>query len=80
MSAATNSDSLDALNKGGVSGLVTVLIALKWWMPLHSDIDQEWGAAVEDVTSSLQLMVKSSGGKKRKSDGEPKPKQKKRKT
>ena len=76
LSAATISDSLDALKKGGVSGLVTVLIGLKWWMPLHGVVDKEWGAAVEDVTSSLQLMAKASGGTKRKNDGEPKPKQK----
>ena len=82
LSAATDSDSLDALKKGGVSGLVTVLIALKWWMPLHGDIDKEWGAAVEDVTSSLQLMANAGGGTKRKSDreGETKQKQKRRKT
>jgi len=80
LSAATNSDSLDALKKGGVSGLVTVLISLKWWMPLHGDVDKEWGAAVEDITSSLQLMAKASGGTKRKNDVEPKPKQKRRKT
>jgi len=80
LSAATDSDSLDALKKGGVSGLVTVLIALKWWMPLHGDIDKEWGAAVEDVTSSLQLMANAGGSTKRKSDGETKQKQKRRKT
>jgi len=80
LSTATNSDRLDALKKGGVSGLVTLLIALKWWMPLQGGVDKDWGAAVEDLTSSLQLMTNASGGTKRKTDGEHKPKQKRRKT
>jgi hypothetical protein len=78
LSAAKGSDNLNALRKGGASGIVTVLIALKWWAPPGHD-DKDWEAAVEDVTSCLQHMTNTSAGTKRKSDEELKPKRKRSK-
>jgi len=69
LSAAKGSDNLNALRKGSVSGIITVLIALKWWAPPDHD-DKDWEAVVEDVTSCLQHMTNTSAGTKRKSDEE----------
>lgn len=79
LSEAKGSDNLNALKKGGASGLVTVLIALKWWAPLDHN-DKDWEAAVEDVTSCLQQMTDTGAGTKRKRNEEPKPKKRSKKT
>lgn len=81
LSLAKSIDNLNALKKGGASGLVTVLIALKWWAPL-TDPDIHWEAAVRDITSCFGHMtdVDRLGGTKRKSNEENKTKPKKKKT
>ena len=84
MSLAKSTDNLKTLKKGGASGLVTILIALKWWAPLtDSDqecSDKEWEDAVRDIASCLELMTNSGRGTKRKSNEEndAKPKKKKK--
>lgn len=84
LSLAKSTDNLNALKKGGASGLVTVLIALKWWAPAAplTDPDIHWEAAVRDIASCFRHMtdVDRLGGTKRKSDGENKTKPKKKKT
>ena len=69
LSAAKGSDNLNALRKGGILGIIIILIALKWWAP-PDHYDKDWKAAVEDVTSCLQHMTNTSAGTKRKSDEE----------
>ena len=78
LSLAKGNDNLNALKKGGASGLVTVLIALKWWAPL-TDSDSEWEAAVRDIFSCLEHLT-DSRGTKRKGIEENKSKAKKKKT
>ena len=78
-SLAKSSDNLNALKKGGISGLVTILIGLKWWAPL-TESDTDWRAAVTDITSCFNHMTGTGKGTKRKSSEENKTKAKKKKT
>ena len=75
---AKSADNLNALKKGGASGIVTVLIALKWWAP-PTDSDTAWEDAVRDITSCLKCVADSGRGTKRKGDEENKSKSKKKK-
>jgi hypothetical protein len=79
LSLAKGNDNLNALKKGGASGLVTVLIALKWWAPL-TDSDSDWKAAVRDILSCLEQLTDTGRGTKRKCNEENKGKAKKKKT
>ena len=60
-----NKDDLVCLKKGGPSGLVTVLIGLKWWAPI-CDKDVRWLAAVEDVKACMEDFIGS--GRKHKGE------------
>lgn len=79
LSLAKSSDNLNALKKGGISGLVTVLIALKWWAPL-TETEANWRLAVKDITLCMERMTGAGRGTKRKNNGESKTKTKKTKT
>jgi len=80
LSLAKGNDNLNALKKGGASGLVTVLIALKWWAPPLTDSDSDWKAAVTDVFSCLEHLTDTGRGTKRKGNEENTAKAKKKKT
>ena len=56
-----NKDNLVCLKKGGPSGLVTMLIGLKWWA-LICNKDVKWLAAFEDVKACMEDFV-GSGSK-----------------
>jgi hypothetical protein len=62
LSVVGKKDNLACLRKGGPSGIVTLLIALKWWAPIR-DRDERWVAAVNDVRACLNEMME---GNKRK--------------
>ena len=79
LSLAKGNDNLTTIKKGGASGLVTVLIALKWWAPL-TDSDLDWEAAVKDIFSCLEYLTDTGRGTKRKGNEENKAKAKKKKT
>jgi hypothetical protein len=66
LSTAGEKDNVSSLKKGGPSGLVTVLIALKWWAHVQ---DPEWKAAVNDVKDCLESFA--GVGSKRKADSVP---------
>ena len=57
MIASKNEDLL-CLKKGGPSGLVTVMIGLKWWASIH-DQDERWLASVEDVRLCMEDLLES---------------------
>ena len=48
----------DPLRKGGASGLITILIALKWWAPL-TDSDSDWNTTVRDIFSCLEHLTET---------------------
>ena len=62
LSAASKKDIV-SLKKGGPSGLVTVLIGLKWWASIRSD-DVRWLAAVEDIRACMEDLVAPEGKRK----------------
>jgi len=62
---ADNGDELSSLKKPGPNGLVTVLIALKWWIEAAQVADSGWEAAVLDMTSCLMRMTAPGGGKQK---------------
>ena len=66
LSTAGEKENVSNLKKGGPSGLVTVLIALKWWA---HDQDPEWKAAVKDVKDCLESFA--GVGSKRKAGAVP---------
>ena len=43
-------DDLLPLRKGGPSGIVTILIGLKWWASIRNE-DKRWKHAVEDISA-----------------------------
>lgn len=63
LSVASDKEDLSCLKKGGPSGLVTVMIGLKWWAAIR-DKDTKWLAAVKDVKSCMDELTVS--GRKRK--------------
>jgi hypothetical protein len=62
---ASKNEDLLCLKKGGPSGLVMVMIGLKWWASIR-DQDERWLASVEDVKLCMEDLI--SPGKKRKGD------------
>ena len=78
ISTAKSKESVVALKKLGPSGLVTMLIGLKWWA---SASDQQiWAAAVEDVRCCLASIGGGGGKRKSPTSGESGRKGKKAKT
>jgi hypothetical protein len=63
LSIASDKEDLVCLKKGGPSGLVTVMIGLKWWASIR-DKDVRWLAAVKDVRSCMDELT--APGRKRK--------------
>jgi len=43
-------DDLSQLRKGGPSGIVTILIGLKWWASIRNE-DKRWKLAVDDISA-----------------------------
>jgi hypothetical protein len=66
-SAKPNEDFAN-LKKGGPSGIVVLLIGLKWWACSQERRDQ-WLAAVADVKACLDRLGAGSTGQKRKAEG-----------
>lgn len=48
---------VQALQKTGPSGMVVVLVGLKWWAPGRSGRGERWSSAVDDVAQCLKLFV-----------------------
>lgn len=65
LSTAGKKDDTVFLRKGGPSGLVTILIGLKWWASIHGQ-DARWLALVEDIRGCMENLVvpekKKKGG------------------
>jgi uncharacterized protein YPO0396 len=53
VSIASAGEDLAILKKGGPSGLITVLIGLKWWASAQDGARERWTAAVQDVKECL---------------------------
>jgi hypothetical protein len=49
-------DDLSPLRKGGPSGIVTILIGLKWWASIRNE-DKRWMLAVEDISACFGAFV-----------------------
>jgi hypothetical protein len=43
-------DDLLQLRKGGPSGIMMVLIGLKWWASIHNE-DKQWKLAVDNISA-----------------------------
>ena len=52
-------DDLSPLRKGGPSGIVTILIGLKWWASIHNE-DKRWKLAVEDISACFGAFASGS--------------------
>jgi hypothetical protein len=76
LSIASDKEDLVCLKKGGPSGLVTVMIGLKWWVSIGNK-DTKWFAAVKDVRSCMDELM--APGRKRKGGGSGEGARKKRK-
>jgi hypothetical protein len=63
LSIASEKNDLVCLKKGGPSGLVTVMIGLKWWGSICEN-DTKWLAVVKDVKSCMDGLM--APGRKRK--------------
>ena len=72
---AGKKDDIVCLRKGGPSGLVTVLIGLKWWASIRSQ-DARWLASVEDIRGCMENLV---APEKKKKGGDDVAQEKKRK-
>jgi hypothetical protein len=57
--------NMSSVMKGGPSGLVTLLIGLKWWASIR-DSDPRWGLAVQDSIACFTSFT--TGSMKRKGD------------
>lgn len=57
--------NMSSVMKGGPSGLVTLLIGLKWWANIR-DSDLRWGLAVQDLIGCFTSFI--TGSMKRKGD------------
>jgi len=64
MANAKDKDDTGCIKKGGPSGLVTVLVGLKWWVSLQEN-DAMWEAAVNDLNGCFEYWSKPVVGKKR---------------
>lgn len=58
------SKDMSSVRKGGPSGLVTLLIGLKWWADIR-DSDPRWGLAVEDLTTCFTSFITGTTKRKR---------------
>jgi hypothetical protein len=67
LSTATQKQNMTSLKKTGPSGIVVVLISLKWWYTVQGE-DERWGKAVDDIHECLKLFMLDDG--KRKAIGE----------
>lgn len=56
LSIASDKEDLVCMKKGGPSGLVTIMIGLKWWASIR-DKDAKWLAAVKDVRSCMDELM-----------------------
>ena len=56
LSIASKKENIVCLKKGGPSGLVTVLIGLKWWASIRGE-DARWLASVEDIRRCMEDLV-----------------------
>jgi hypothetical protein len=56
LSTASKKQDIACLKKGGPSGLVTVLIGLKWWASIRGD-DTRWLASVKDITACMEELA-----------------------
>ena len=63
LSIASDKEDLASLKKGGPSGLVMIMIGLKWWASIQ-DKDTKWVDAVKDVRLCMEELL--APGKKRK--------------
>ena len=75
LSTAGKKDDIVCLRKGGPSGLVTVLIGLKWWASIRGQ-DARWLASVEDIRGCMENLV---APEKKKKGGDDVAQEKKRK-
>jgi hypothetical protein len=64
MANAKDKDDTGCIKKGGPSGLVTVLVGLKWWVSLQEN-DAMWEASVNDLNGCFEYWSKPVVGKKR---------------
>jgi hypothetical protein len=63
LSIAEKKEDIVCLKKGGPSGLVTVLIGLKWWASIRGQ-DARWLASVEDIRGCMENLVAPEKKKK----------------
>ena len=63
ISSGKSKETMSSVRKGGPSGLVTLLIGLKWWANIR-DSDPRWGLAVQDLIACLTSFI--TGSTKRK--------------
>lgn len=52
-------DDFSPLRKGGPSGVVTILIGLKWWASIRNE-DKRWDLAVEDISACFGAFATAS--------------------
>jgi len=55
---------LTVLRKGGLSGVMTVLIALRWWV-VAADNNDGWRAAAADMTECFSNMMTNTKAKRK---------------
>jgi len=67
LEVAKGKESIQSLRKGGPSGLVTVLIGLKWW----AGEDKRWDMALDDLILCLKLFDRLSLKRKHSDGNEP---------
>jgi hypothetical protein len=63
LATASQKKDIVCLKKGGPSGLVTVLIGLKWWASIRSD-DARWLDAVSDIRACMEDLIAPEGKRK----------------
>jgi hypothetical protein len=56
-------DDLSTLRKGGPSGIVTILIGLKWWASIR-ETDKRWKLAVDDIYTCFRAFSAQAGKRK----------------
>ncbi|KAF9555793.1 hypothetical protein CPC08DRAFT_642380 [Agrocybe pediades] len=62
---AEANDNLQCLRRGGPSGIMSVLVGLKWWAGLGRDgAAVSWEAAVEDVLKCFTFQLPTNGKRK----------------
>jgi hypothetical protein len=56
-------DDLSALRKDGTSGIVAILIGLKWWASIR-EMDKQWNLAVDDIYTCFRAFSAQAGKRK----------------